>query len=176
MVKNTGGNKAKKFARKDTGIKQSAKLRLSEDPDEIYACVTKLHGNTCDIVTVDGEKLIGHIRGSMSGKKKRFCLISSNTVILAGIRSWESTKKHCDILEVYSAIEVDQLRNIPKTNLTRLYQYMVEGNGSSNQDDSDIIFSTETDKNMGNDLLDGVRNNTETFAMEGTIEIDIDDI
>ena len=179
MVKNSGGgNRAKRFARKDTGVKPSTKLRLSDDPDEIYACVTKLHGNTCDVITIDGTKLTGHIRGSMSGKKKRFCLISANTIILAGMRSWESVNKHCDILEVYTPLEVDQLRNIPKVNLDRLNQYMTEGNGTSKQDESDITFSSAAGKCSEEEISSSEvdTKNTEKFAMEETDIIDIDDI
>lgn len=176
MVKNTGGKMAKKFARKDTGIKVSSKIRLSEDPDEIYACVTKLHGNTCDVVTVDNAHLVGHIRGCMSGKKKRFCIIGTNTIVLIGVRSWESSKKHCDILEVYSSIEVEQLRNIPKINLDRLNQYMTESNGSSKQDDGNITFSNETASYIDDIASNTESKNEETFTMENTEEIDIDDI
>lgn len=177
MVKNSGGgNRAKKFARKDTGIKITVKLRLSEDPDEIYACVTKLHGNTCDVVTIDGTKLVGHIRGCMSGKKKRFCIISANTVVLVGLRSWDSAKKHCDILEVYTSIEVDQLRNIPKVNLDRLNQYMTESNGSSKEDDNNITFTSEIASYMEDITPDKDTKNEEQFIMDSGEAIDIDDI
>lgn len=177
MVKNSGGgNRAKKFARKDTGVKVVAKLRLSEDPDELYGCVTKLHGNTCDVVTIDGSKLVGHIRGCMSGKKKRFCIIGANTIVLIGMRSWESSKRHCDILEVYTSSEVEQLRNIPKVNLDRLNQYMTEQCGSSKQDDGNITFTNETVSYMDAIAPQLEPKDIETFIMEDAEEIDIDDI
>ena len=62
MVKNFGGNKAKGFARKSFA-KTDKELRTSQDPDEIYAQVTKIYGGkNCQVTTLDGVEMLCHIK------------------------------------------------------------------------------------------------------------------
>lgn len=179
MVKNThGGCNAKKFARKDSQQTERAFLRTPECDEEIYACVTKLNGNTCNVTTIDGTQLLAHIRNKFSGRNKRSNVIATNTVLLIGLREWESTKRNCDVLEVYSAKEVEQLRHIPKLGIERLTQYMTESNGASSRSaDEDIVFSSiaSAPAEVAAQILpSGGRE--DAFEMEEQEEINIDDI
>ena len=55
MVRNNGGNKAKKFASKTFNISEKA-TRFSTDKDEIYATVNKMLGsNICEVLCIDGK-------------------------------------------------------------------------------------------------------------------------
>ena len=184
MVKNqSGGNRAKSFARKNERPIERERLRFAEETGEIYAVVTKIFGGgMCSITTIDGLHLLGHIRRKFSGRSKRNNIISSNTVVLAGLREWESTPKNCDILEVYSPNEVAQLKNNPKIQFEKLLQYMTEsaGGGSGTKEDVgfDIGYSADTideeDTTETNKDLHQIK--TESFEVETTEEINIDDI
>ena len=121
MVKNTtGGNKSKGMARKNvSNDKQKSTLRISEDECEIYAIVEKYHGNKmCDVLCMDGESRLCHIRGKFSGKGKRDNTVAKNTWVLVGIREYETVKDgkkpNCDLLEVYNDKEKQTLKSTVK--------------------------------------------------------------
>ena len=105
MVKNTGGNKAKKFARKVVSAPDRG-TRLAEEQGEMYAIVLKLMGNNiCEVLCIDGETRQCVIRKKFSGKGKRDNFLCKGRWVLVGLRSWEVTRKEkekCDLLEVYS--------------------------------------------------------------------------
>lgn len=105
MVLNTGGNKAKKFARKVINAPEKG-TRFVEEEGEMYAIVLKLLGNNmCEVLCIDGETRQCVIRKKFSGKGKRDNLLSKGKWVLVGRRSWEVTRKEkekCDLLEVYS--------------------------------------------------------------------------
>jgi len=178
MVKNqTGGNRAKSFARKnETSNREHQRLRLSECEEEVYACVNKLFGNTCSVTTIDGQTLIGHIRKKFSGRGKRMSIISDRCVVLVGMRHWEKTAKNCDILEVYSAHEVEQLKNIPKIRFERLMHLITPVNvGVKSGDEAfDFGIGVAESKLMTEDDLTGTK--TEKFELKQEEEIDIDEI
>jgi len=181
MVKNqTGGNRAKSFARKNESSVGRERLRLSECDEEIYACVTKLYGNTCAVTTIDGLSLIGHIRKKFSGRGKRTSTITDRCVVLIGLRHWEKEAKNCDILEVYSSNEVDQLKNIPKIRFERLLPLIMSGGEGESKDKPKKIedaFDFGIGRGDDNDNDETVKEQLsgETFEMEGQ-QVDIDDI
>lgn len=126
MVKNrTGGSKTKGQARKFVNApKQTNNLRVSQDEYEVYAQVTKMLGNgMCHVLCIDNKTRLCHIRGKFRGRGKRDNFISNNNMVLVGLREWEmgmgkdvgdkpNTKlQNCDLLEVYSQIDVDRLKN-----------------------------------------------------------------
>jgi translation initiation factor IF-1 len=119
MVKNTGGNKAKGYARKNmaSGSNQHA-LRLSTDPAEVYAQTVKILGGAlCRVIDINGNEMTCHIRGKFRGRSKRNNLISSGTWLLVGLREWEKEPSvgkllNCDLIEVYSDSDKDRLKNI----------------------------------------------------------------
>jgi hypothetical protein len=86
-----------------------------------------------------------HIRGKFRGRNKKQNVVSPMSIILVGLRDWESTQKNCDLLEVYDAEDVRQLRSMPGVNLTALDQRINSiqnsGSKSSNQALDDLVFS-----------------------------------
>ena len=109
MVKNNNGGYHKGNARKDS-IGRSNKTRLSIDPSELYAKVTKLFGgNRCEVFTHTGLTLSCVIRGKFSGKFKHSNLISVNSFVLVGIHDWASDKSTCDLLHVYQINDLHSL-------------------------------------------------------------------
>jgi initiation factor 1A len=115
MVKNFGGNKAKGFARKSFA-KTDKDLRISQEPDEIYAQVTKIYGGkNCQVTTLDGTEMLCHIRGKFSGRGKRDNFIGNGTWMLVGKREWEKEAEgkllNCDVIEVYNDNDKIKLKN-----------------------------------------------------------------
>jgi len=105
MVKNQGGNKSKRMGRKFMSTGPS-RTRFSEDPDEIYACCTKMHGPSCDVLCIDGKTRLCFIRNKFKGRGKRDSLISIGTWLLVGRRGFEGERtnrnENSDLLEVYN--------------------------------------------------------------------------
>jgi translation initiation factor IF-1 len=116
MVKNTGGNKAKGYARKNV-VKGSYALRISEDPAEIYAQAVKiLGGSICRVVNLQNVEMNCHIRGKFRGRGKRDNTITPGTWVLVGLREWEKESSigkllNCDLIEVYSDSDKTRLKN-----------------------------------------------------------------
>ena len=112
MVKNTkGGKGAKSMARKSFSSGTSNKLRVSEDPLEIYVTVTKLFGHgRCEVVGADGQKYMMHIRKKYrGGRGRRENEVKVGSKVLCGIRSWELESRTLDLLSVYDESEVCEL-------------------------------------------------------------------
>jgi translation initiation factor IF-1 len=115
MVKNAGGNKAKRQARKyNVPSASREKLRLATEEGELYACVQKLYGNgRCGVLGIDQKEYMCRIGGKFSGRSMRDNLITIGTWLLVGLREWETgdKRRNCDVLEVYSALETERLRS-----------------------------------------------------------------
>lgn len=180
MVKNTtGGTGTKSLGRKYQSKGADKRLRLSENEDEKYACVTKLLGNgMCEIQTNDNKKLIGHIRKKMRGKQKRTNLVSAFSIVLVGMRDYESPPKNCDIMTIYDDIQIDQIRQIPSINIENLLEMRLvnafHGSSMSSNNNIDFTMEEETDDEP-NIKVGGGAVGSEEFKLE-TKEIDIDDI
>jgi initiation factor 1A len=118
MVKNkTGGSGTKGIARKND-TKTLSRLRISECEEEQYAVVRKIFGGSrCEVLCGDLIVRQAIIRGKFTGKKKRGNIIQSNSIILVGLRNWCTKKdgktEECDVLEVYSPNEIEQLKQRP---------------------------------------------------------------
>ena len=118
MVKNnTGGNKAKGFARKNL-IKRDTVLRVAREEGEIYAQAVKIMGGRiASAIDIEGNPLRAHIRGKFSGRGKRDNFIGPGTWLLVGLHDWQTANiksggvKDCDILEVYNEIDKERLKN-----------------------------------------------------------------
>ena len=116
MVKNTGGNKAKGFARKNM-VKTVSSLRVAEETGEIYAQAVKILGGAmCRVVDLAGVEMNCHIRGKFRGRGKRDNLIVSGTWLLVGLRDWEREPMkgkllNCDLIEVYNDRDKARIKN-----------------------------------------------------------------
>ena len=146
MVKNTiGGKKTKACARKGGSDNHSSALRLPQDELECFAKVTKMFGNSmCQVSLLHNNlSLIAHIRAKMSGKNKRHFNISLNDFIIVGLRHWESSPKHCDIIHLFSQSDLIQLYSIPS--LSSIFNNDYHSNLTiehiNNDDDIDSSFT-----------------------------------
>jgi initiation factor 1A len=158
MVKNThGGNSHKKFARKDVVGKKSNRLREATDECEIYSIATKMLGNGMfKAVGIDGVERIVHIRGKFSGKGKRDNFVTLGNWVLVGLHEWAtsdtiSKKKmpQCDLLEVYSELDKERLKDTVSANwstlITNDVSHKLMATSTNMVEDGDVIFATEAE-------------------------------
>jgi translation initiation factor IF-1 len=162
MVKNThGGSGHKKFARKfNNSSSKSNKLRISENAGEIYAIATKMLGNNMfHCHGIDNTVKIAHIRGKFTGRGKRDNMVEIGKWVLIGLREWDipsesssnittgKTKlQQCDLLEVYTDLDKQRLRETINENWNILDMHDISKTllGTDKIDD-DIVFGTERD-------------------------------
>jgi translation initiation factor IF-1 len=115
MVKNLkGGKGAKNLARKSTIVSTGSynKVRVSQDPLELYASVVKMLGNgMCYVDTKKHTNLICHIRQKFSGRGKRDNTVINGSIVLVGLREWETTIKNCDLICLYTSADLNSLIN-----------------------------------------------------------------
>jgi initiation factor 1A len=151
MVKNFGGNKAKGFARKSFA-KHDSELRISLEPAEIYAQVTKIYGGkNCQVITLDGTEMLCHIRGKFSGRNKRDNFIGNGTWMLVGTREWEKAEKgkilNCDIIVVYNDTDKNKLKNnITSVNWSRFISNDTRVLGGEDEEETDTGFTFGDEK------------------------------
>jgi translation initiation factor IF-1 len=153
MVKNYGGNKAKGYARKDM-IKGSNSLKISEDPNEIYAQTVKISGGSiCRVTDLNGTEMNCHIRGKFRGRGKRDNLIVPGTWLLVGLREWEKEASqgkllNCDLIEVYTESDKVRLKNsVTNVNWTSFIANDAKTISTTitekNQPEDDIVFADD---------------------------------
>ena len=176
MVRNTtGGTKTKGLARKHQN-KGDSKLRLPDDELEQVACVTKMLGNgMCEIYTNKNERLIGHIRNKFRGRQKRHNMITTSAIVLIGLRDWENPIKNCDILTLYDDSQVNQLKNMPNIAIEHLLRLRHNLSNISQLNMKEEFDFTNEDEEDTEELQNTIKTN-ETFTMEKTGQIDINDI
>jgi initiation factor 1A len=180
MVKNTtGGSGAKGYARKNFTSQKSTKLRLSEDPCEKYAQVTKMYGEMCEVRCDDNICRKCFIRGKFRGKGKRSSFIRLGEVVLVGLRSWASDTSQCDLLEVYTAQEVQQLKNHPKVPSGFITVGDLNTTSAISGEGDIFEFSNIVKEQHDEDIMPadiGRKGEIETFVLDSVDEINIDDI
>ena len=145
MVKNNGGNKAKKFASKSFNISTRA-TRFASEKGEVYAIVTKMMGNNiCEVLCIDGCQRLCVIRGKFLGKAKRDNILSRGKWVLIGLREWEITKKEkekCDLLEVYNDTDKEKLIKNTKENF-RVFLSVINQDNDIDHDQIQFINTKE---------------------------------
>jgi hypothetical protein len=188
MVKNSGGNKAKGYARKNFNSGSQNALILSTDPDEIYAQAVKLLGGSiCRVIDLTGKEMNCHIRGKFRGRGKRDNLIGAGTWLLVGLREWEKEPApdklmNCDLINVYSNTEKDRLKNIVNnvnwslfiTNDTKSINI-----SSHNDANEDIEFTEKTqeyEELIAAHLAETQEGKNNIITTDDGEEIDVDDI
>jgi len=177
MVQNkTGGNRTKGFARKNERA-TNTRLRMVECEEEKYAIVRKILGGTrCEVLCDDRVNRHAIIRGKFTGKNKRGNVIQAGTILLIGIRDWVTKKddkmEECDVLEVYSALEMNQLKQRPTFPIEFIDTSIREMFGSSKAGaKADGFEFTNVEEPEVNTALTDT-----TVVMETGEEIDIEDI
>ncbi len=204
MVRNTGGNKAKKFASKSFNISNRS-TRFAVEEGEIYAVVQRMLGNNnCEVLCIDGTTKLCIIRGKFLGKGKRDNKLSRGVWILVGTRDWQVTSKEkekCDLLEVYNDndkakliknskqsfriflsvsddchdIDHDQIKFINDRE-EELYEFEEKSDNNSN-DEGDENLSGDNVSDTDEDDQKNESNNTTKFSLAKQLSwINIDDI
>ncbi len=179
MVKNTKGGKGHKSLGRKFQNQSQQSLRKSNDPLEKYAFISKMFGNgMCEVNYIDEDDnmhtILGHIRNKMRGRQKRHNIISPNSIVLVGLREWESTPKNCDIICIYDPHQVEQLKQFPDINIDELLKLDPTTRVKNEQSD-DFIFSNEDDTNEeSEEVIQGLK--YENFDIDNDNTINIDDI
>lgn len=98
MVKNTKGGKGAKSLGRKFQNQPKGGLRESTNELEKYAFISKMFGNgMCQAIIIDENdneiELIAHIRNKFRGRQKRSNTITANSIVLVGLREFETIKK-----------------------------------------------------------------------------------
>ena len=185
MVKNLGGNKAKRQGRKHTQGSTNYTTRKSQSEDEVYSIVTKIYGNgRAEIYSIDGVTRIMIIRKKFKGRNKRDNTVLLNTWVLVGLRSWEvrraDDKENCDLLEVYNAHDIDDLKQSVEAPW-HILTSASKGTQPVNNEESEINFVDERTQKY-QDLLntsatEGVKESLDWLAEDDSdSDFDIDEL
>ena len=174
MVKNYGGNKAKKQGRKYATQTLNKTTRFAKDEAEIYGAVTKIYGGgRAEFKCIDGELRHLIIRNKFKGRSRRDNNIEAGTWVLGGKRTWEvikeGAKETCDLLEVYDTNDIENIKesvSLP----WQILKINSLNNDNVNKDDN-IVFNN-------NEEFDNVCNEELKLDSDDDIDsdIDIDDI
>lgn len=186
MVKNnTGGNKAKGFARKNM-VKRDTTLRVAQEEGEIYAQAVKVMGGSiASAIDIEGRPLRAHIRGKFRGRGKRDNFISAGTWLLVGLHNWQSEKtkpneiRDCDILEVYNETDKNRLKNsITSVNWNVFITNDTKTIGSEiEKDEYGIEFADEATQEYEQLIAaQASAGHSNTIIMDDGEQIDVDDI
>ena len=136
MVKNAGGNKSKKVARKNVsqGGGHTNDVRKAADASEMYAAVIKIFiSQRCSVLGADGNTYQCTIRGKFLNNKRSGEGLVNGAWVLIGFYDWEvrsDGSKKCDLLEIYSNMEKDKLKQLELRHLSELLK--VEGSDGGN--------------------------------------------
>lgn len=176
MVKNQGGNKSKKGARKHIQSTSSGFTRKAELEGEIYASITNIFGNgRAEVMCIDGVKRLLVIRKKFKGRNKRDNAVSKGTWVLAGRRVWEvraaNDKEVCDLLEVYSQSDIDCL----KSSVVEDWKILATEKEKTSQDE-DLVFEDAETSHYA-EILEEMDSGDITAKMDWLDDdVDIDDL
>ena len=176
MVKNTtGGTGTKGLARKHQRSARDGKLITPSSDLEQICCVTKMLGNgMCEVYTEDNTRLIAHIRNKFRGRQKRHNMISVSSIVMVGLREWENPVKNCDIMEIYSDSQVEQIENIPSIKIENVLRLRIGTHGVVSKEQDDTLDFAEESETVEETIPSN--NFTESFTLNNVDEIDLDDI
>jgi hypothetical protein len=135
MVKNTGGNKSKKVARKNVSTSTvTHDVRRAVDASEMYAAVAKIYSSQrCSVLGADGNTYQCTIRGKFLKNKRSGEGLVNGAWVLIGFYDWEvrsDGSKKCDLLEIYSNMEKDKLKQLETRHLAELIK--IDGSDGGN--------------------------------------------
>jgi translation initiation factor 1A len=185
MVKNFGGKKTKGMARKNLTVKPNNVLRVSTNEYEKYAQTLKLLGNgMCHVLCDDNVTRLCHIRGKFRGRGKRDNLVSSGSLLLIGIREYESggdgkKLQNCDLLEVYNDQDKEKLKQtVTDVNWHLLSTNLMTSEKTDKKEDIQFIDNGQDEyyEMMNQNIKSNETVQNIAFEEEEEEEIDIDDI
>ena len=153
---------------------------MVQEEGEKYAIVRKLLGGTrCEVFCDDSITRQAIMRGKFTGRKKRQNIISAGTILLVGTRDWATVKEgkteECDVLEVYSGLEIDQLKQRPNfpTDFLDTSMRDIFGNSKAATKTDEFMFSSIEEVDIASS---DAENTSAVVLMETGEEISIDDI
>ena len=161
MVKNThGGSKHKSQARKDTQQSNIQNNIEPNGPNERWAHVTKLFGNgMCQVITQDDSHLTltCHIRGKFRGKNKKHNNVSLNSIIIIGLRDWETEVKNCDLIAISNSFHHLNLSNDLNNDSFHFSHHQDDSNLPLQHQHLDLLLDQHLDQHLDLDLdLDNI--------------------
>ena len=141
MVKNsTGGNKSRQQGRKfkAVGENTTTAVRRVREEGEMYGAITRMNGGRyCQVVCTDGVSRICTIRKKFSSQRRGDNALAVGVWVLVGVYAWQSTAPACDLLEIYSSQERDQLKQMESK-----YEFScLIAVGDSNSQGGEVSFS-----------------------------------
>jgi len=146
MVKNSGGNKSKKQARKSAFVQPNASqnIRYVIEDGEMYAIITKIYGGkTCQVMCQDGISRRCTIRKKFTMARRTSNMISLGSWLMVGLYDWEKRSdgtNTCDILEIYSPSEKEKLKQTVNSKLLK-YINEVSNEFDGIKEGSELLFS-----------------------------------
>jgi translation initiation factor 1A len=151
---------------KKGGYSKNQKRQSEEQEREIpfaedgmcYGLVTKMLGNCrLNVSCMDGTDRLGHIRGTMTKRKKNF--IAVNDLVLCSLRDYEDAKT--DIVDKYTPKEVRRLKAL--------------GEIPNNIKTNDVIAEENEEEDIGFDFADKGESDDDDIKKKKE-DIDIDAI
>jgi translation initiation factor IF-1 len=145
MVKNSGGNKAKKQSRKGVAVPTAVQnVRYVSEIGEMYAVVTTIFGGkNCQVMCDDGISRRCTIRRKFMMSRRGDNMIVAGTWVMVGLYDWEKRSdgtQTCDIIEVYSPGEKEKLKQT--VNAKKLHHIIIANNEfDGNKNGNEFLFS-----------------------------------
>ena len=175
MVKNKGGNRAKKCASKHQNA-ETRRLRLKQDSLELYGAVLKMFGGSrLQVICEDDVERICIIRNKFRGRNKRHNIIKPGVWVLVGKREYEQVSctkiETVDLLHVYKDYEKDDIKKQSTENLSCLNKASIDNINNKSSDNDSFIF---TDKKIDNNNINQDINNGINRVIEQDIDKELD--
>ena len=176
MVKNiTGGNKGKQFARKGTNKGGTSDvLRRVEGINEMYGVVTKIHSSRrCEVIGTDSKTYLCTIRKKFVKGRKNDTKIPVGVWVIIGFYEWEvrsDGNRTCEILEVYSAIERERLKQVDSIRVSAIL-HVGENDVNTNIKFSSVGHTMDTKR-----IPNGKKNTTNEEIVDDDSGGDDDDV
>ena len=184
MVKNSGGGGgAKKQGRKFQNNGKHDDLRLSENKNELYAIVDKNHGNGVNVYTCLGHSIWCRVPGKFKGRNKRNNFFDVHTWVLVTVDDTKPGEEPeaGELAHIYTRTDIDQLRNLPGTNVKLLVTKMNERSAQFEAND-DVTAVVADNSDDGFIFTENVTNAKTMFVGAASVsfdkdeEVDIDDL
>ena len=122
------------MGKRQTGSKTSKQFfRPPQEEGELVAILEKNMGNGILQVKVPGGALLCHVRKKFGSKER--ASLKLGTWLLVGLREFETTKNHCDLLEIYS--DADTQRLLTMDGPWRIFE---------NKEDIDFVDKVESEQ------------------------------
>jgi hypothetical protein len=107
-------------------------------------------------------------------------MVVKYSIVLIGLRDYENPPKNCDLLCIYDDNQIEQLTNNPNINIQNVLKIratnLLINNLNDNNKDHDVIFTNDIDMNDEEGISNNNKSDLETFTIDNSETINIDDI